>query len=69
MKPGGRLVLIDINYPADGNWLGTRLTRARKISGDLIRDTGKLLGEHGFDFEETEIGGFGSVHMYVCRRG
>ncbi len=68
LKPGGRLVLIDINYPADGNWLGTRLTRAWKVSGDLVRDTAKLLAENGFEFEETEIGGFGSVHMYVCRR-
>ncbi len=68
LKPGGRLVLIDINYPADRNWLGTRLTRCWQLAGDIIRDMHKILAAHGFDCEDFEIGGFGSVHMYVCHR-
>ena len=27
LKPGGRLILIDVNHPANHNWLGIRLTR------------------------------------------
>lgn len=68
LRPGGRFVLIDVNYPADRNWLGMRLTRFWQQTGDLIRDVAKLLEDHGFEFEDTEIGGFGSVHLYVCQK-
>ena len=64
----GRLVLIDINYPTDRNWIGTRLTRCWQWSGDIIRDMDRILIAHGFDYQDIEIGGFGSVHMYVCHR-
>jgi ubiquinone/menaquinone biosynthesis C-methylase UbiE len=65
---GGRLVLIDINYPADRNSLGTNLTRCWQLAGDIIRDIDQMLVAHGFDYEDIEIGGFGSVHMYICHR-
>ena len=68
LKRGGRLILIDVNYPADRNWLGMRLTRCWQHLGDIIRDVGKLLEEHGFDCEDREIGGFGSVHLYLCQK-
>jgi ubiquinone/menaquinone biosynthesis C-methylase UbiE len=65
---GGRLVLIDINYPADLNWVGTSLTRSWQLAGDTIRDLDQMLVAHGFEYEDVEIGGFGSVHMYICHR-
>jgi ubiquinone/menaquinone biosynthesis C-methylase UbiE len=68
LRPGGRLVLIDINYPGNRNWLGTRLTRMWQRGGDLIRDMDILLQGSGFDYSDTEIGGFGSVHLYVCHK-
>jgi len=68
LTPGGRLVLIDINYPADRNWVGTRLTRCWQLSGDIIRDMDHVLIAHDFDYEDIEIGGFGSVHLYICRK-
>jgi ubiquinone/menaquinone biosynthesis C-methylase UbiE len=68
LKPGGRLILIDMNHPANHNWLGMRLTSFWRHLGDIIRDVGKLLEDHGFDYEDREIGGFGSVHMYICQR-
>jgi ubiquinone/menaquinone biosynthesis C-methylase UbiE len=68
LVPGGRLVLIDINYPADLNWVGTRMTRLWQLAGDIIRDMDQMLIAHSFEYEDVEIGGFGSVHMYICRR-
>ncbi len=68
LVPGGRLVLIDVNYPGDRNWIGTRLTRSWQLAGDIIRDMDQMLAAHGFDYEDVEIGGFGSVHMYICHR-
>ncbi len=68
LRPGGRLVLIDVEYPADGNRLGMGVMRLWVGLGDLIRDLGKLLHEFGFDYTEEEIGGFGSVHLYVATK-
>ncbi|NNG16684.1 MAG: methyltransferase domain-containing protein [Gemmatimonadales bacterium] len=68
LRPGGRLVLMDVNYPGDRNWLGMRLTRMWQRVGDLIRDMDKLLQVAGFQYSDTEIGGFGSVHLYVCHK-
>ncbi len=67
LSSNGRLVLIDINYPSDRNWFGMRLTRCWQLSGDIIRDMDRLLIEQGFDYKDLEIGGFGSVHMYICQ--
>ena len=68
LKPAGRLVLIDINYPADGNRLGTWLTGLWKYAGDLIRDMGALFGEFGLEHVDHEIGGWGSVHLYLATK-
>ncbi len=68
LKPGGRLVIIDVEFPADRNRLGMGATRIWAALGDLIRDLGKLLHECGFDYTEEEIGGFGTVHLYVATK-
>lgn len=66
LRPGGRLVLIDVSYPLDGNWLGTRLADLWKLTGDLIRDMGELFRQVGFHYTDEEIGAWGSVHLYVA---
>ena len=68
LRPGGRLVLIDVNYPSDGNRLGTALVGMWKRSGDLIRDMDRQFGEFGFRVSQREIGGWGSVHLYVATK-
>lgn len=67
LKPDGKLTLIDINYPKDHNWLGTNLVRFWMAGGDIIRDMNKLFDELGWSFDEKEIGGFGSVHLYIAK--
>lgn len=67
LTPGGRLVLIDINFPQDGNRRGTALVqRVGKPFGDLIRDVARLLADAGLQVEDDEIGGWGSVHLYLA---
>jgi len=68
LKPGGRLVLIDNDYPADRNWLGMKMTRIWAALGDILRDMGVLFRRFGFDHTDREIGGFGSVHLYVAEK-
>jgi ubiquinone/menaquinone biosynthesis C-methylase UbiE len=68
LRSGGRLVLIDVNYPSDGNWLGTRLAEFWKSSGDILRDKEKLFDQLAFEYTHEEIGGWGSVHLFVARK-
>jgi ubiquinone/menaquinone biosynthesis C-methylase UbiE len=68
IKPGGRLVMIDVNYPQNGNWLGVCATRAWAIGGDIIRDIDALLQKFDFEYTSQEVGGFGSVHLYVAEK-
>jgi len=68
LKPGGKLVMIDIDYPKDRNRLGMALTKFWMASGDIIRDMGELFEELGWKFQVEEIGGFGSVHLYVAEK-
>jgi ubiquinone/menaquinone biosynthesis C-methylase UbiE len=65
LKPGGRIVMVDISYPLDGNLIGRTLTKAWKAGGDIIRDMPALFEKFGFEFSDQEIGGCGSVHLYV----
>jgi ubiquinone/menaquinone biosynthesis C-methylase UbiE len=68
LAPEGRLVLIDVNYPANGNWVGARLTSLWKRAGDLVRDMVELLRDAGLACSDEEIGGRGSIHLYVATR-
>ena len=68
LKGGGRLILIDVNYPTDGNYLGTMVTNAWRGAGDIIRDMGELFHEFNFDYTDQEIGGCGGVHLYIAMK-
>lgn len=63
LKRGGRLILVDVNYPLDRNWFGTRLTNFWKRAGDIIRDMEELFRRVGFSYSDEAIGGYGSVHL------
>ncbi len=68
LLPGGRFLLVDVNFPSDGNRLGTWATRAWIAFGDIVRDMAPLYEANGFSFVDQEIGGFGSVHYYLARK-
>ena len=68
LAPGGRLIIIDINYPNDGNLIGTWITRGFMYGGDLIRDLHTLLDSFPVEWKDLEIGGFGSVHLYYAEK-
>jgi ubiquinone/menaquinone biosynthesis C-methylase UbiE len=70
LVPRGRLVLVDVGYPTDGNRLGTALVeRVWKPAGDLVRDLPALLSGVGLAVRDVEIGGWGSVHLYLATKG
>ncbi len=68
LKPQGQLILIDINYPKNHNLLGSTLIEFWKYSGDLIRNMEKLFKKFNVKYNEQELGGFGSVHLYLCTK-
>ena len=68
LRPGGRLVMVDVNYPSNGNLVGRLLTKDWKAGGDIIRDMPALFAEFGLEWTEEEVGGFGSVHLYVAEK-
>ena len=68
LKKGGRLVLIDIDYPADRNWMGMRMIRFWIALGDILRDMGAIFRQFDFEYTDREIGGFGSVHLHVAEK-
>jgi ubiquinone/menaquinone biosynthesis C-methylase UbiE len=68
IKPGARLVMIDINYPLNQKFIGTKITQAWKAGGDLIRDMPALFEQFGFANQEEEVGAFGSVHLYLAEK-
>ena len=68
LRPGGRIVLIDVAPPGDGNWMGNALLGIWKRSGDVVRDLPELFESFGFGLQEQPIGGFGSIHLYIATK-
>ncbi len=68
LKRGGRLLIIDIYYPRNRNWLGMSLARFWQNSGDILREMDSLFDAMDIKYTEEEIGGFGSVHLYVAQK-
>jgi SAM-dependent methyltransferase len=68
LKPGARLILVDIGYPEDGNLMGRALARFNAATGDIIRDMPEIFTRHGFIFNHEVIGGFGTLHLYIAQK-
>ncbi len=67
LAPGGRLVLMEYDYPSDGNILGTYLTNRFRRSAQYV-DFKTLLNETGFTYEDHPVGSFGMCHMYIATK-
>lgn len=67
LKTGGRLLLVDFNYPKNRNVFGFAIVRLWERFGDISKDIDALLAAHKFDFEHRSVGGFGSVQLYIAK--
>lgn len=68
LRPGGRIVMIDIGYPHNGSRVGSAVVWLWKRTGDVIRDMPQLFERFGFDVAAEEVGGLGSVQLYVATK-
>lgn len=66
LKPGGRMVLMEINPPKEGE-PGTAfgLWLMRVLSMPMIPDLAGLITRTGFQLEDIPIGFFGIQHLYI----
>ena len=66
LKPRGKLILVDFDYPEDRNIFGYYFVRLWEKFGDIIKDIKALLGKYGFTYESSVVGGFGSVKLFIA---
>ncbi len=66
LKPGGRLIMVMVNFPDNHNTVGTLIVRLWKKSGEIIRDMPSVFKNYNFDFTEKEMGPYGVVHLYIA---
>jgi ubiquinone/menaquinone biosynthesis C-methylase UbiE len=68
LRPGGRLVLVDVTFPPDGNRMGTAFARLWERSGDVLRDLPALFRAAGLAYTDEPVGARGGVRLYVATR-
>ena len=68
LRPEGRLLIVDVNPPADRDPVGMAFARKweTRLNPDL--EMGRLFDQVGFSYEDRDVGGFGSVHLYVASK-
>lgn len=66
LKRNGKLLLMDFDYPADRNIIGYSLVKIGEMYGDVMRNLKKHMEGSVLEHKETYVGGFGSVHFFVC---
>ncbi|KAA3612017.1 MAG: class I SAM-dependent methyltransferase [Calditrichaeota bacterium] len=68
LKKGGMLLLVDIDYPNDKNFIGYQIVKLWEKLGDIIKDINSLLAKYGFEYQDIPVGGFGSVHLFIATK-
>lgn len=68
LKKGGKLIMVDIDYPHKRKGFGMQVTKAWIAMGDIIRDMDPIFRQFNFEFTDEEIGGFGSVHLFIAKK-
>ncbi|MBN2532017.1 MAG: class I SAM-dependent methyltransferase [Spirochaetales bacterium] len=64
IKPGGRLIMLDMNYPKKFHVVANFLILFYK-SECIIRDISGIFDSFKLTYSDMEIGGFGTVHLYI----
>lgn len=68
LKPEGKLLIVDFDYPNNKNIFGYFFVKLWERFGDIIKNIKLLLNKYNFEFKDIPVGGFGSVHLYLCTK-
>jgi len=58
----------ELQSTATGHFSTIQAFRPVNIQGDIVRDLEPLFRAFDFAFSEREIGGWGSVHLYLAKK-
>lgn len=65
LKPGGRLLLVDFDYPENRNRAGYYIAKFIDRSGDILKDIVSIIEDEKLIYERISIGAFGSVSLFI----
>jgi ubiquinone/menaquinone biosynthesis C-methylase UbiE len=66
LAPGGRMIMMEYDYPKDHNLLGTLTTIGiRRILRMAYFDFASMVRNTGYPHQDHAVGGFGCLHMFV----
>jgi hypothetical protein len=68
LAPGGRLLLMESNYPKDHNRVGMLLMSVPRMLRMPLRDIDALLAGVGFSYQDLPLGMAGILHLYVAQK-
>ena len=68
LKPQGRLIILDYDYPEDRNFWGFLMVRFMEVCGDIMKDLGKVIEDQGATYTRKTVGGWGSVQLFVVQK-
>jgi len=68
LKRGGKLLLVDFDYPKNRNRFGYMIVKLWEKFGDIIKDINLLLTKYDFEYKDISVGGFGSVHLFIAQK-
>ena len=68
LVPGGRLVMLEYDYPVDGNRVGTMIVNWARRNKVPYLNFGPLLKSVGFEHEDHALGWWGVLHMYIAHK-
>ncbi|MEX1376459.1 MAG: methyltransferase domain-containing protein [Eubacteriales bacterium] len=68
MKPDGKLLLMDYDFPENRNVFGYLMVKLIETSGDIIRNVAEIIENCGCTYTKKSIGGFGSIFLFIIRK-
>jgi ubiquinone/menaquinone biosynthesis C-methylase UbiE len=68
LKQGGKLLLVDFDYPKNRNRFGYMIVKLWEKCGDIIKNINSVLTKYDFEYEDISVGGFGSVHLFIATK-
>jgi len=68
LKPGGRLLLLDYDFPSNRNIFGYWMVAFMEKCGDIIKDINTLINDSGCSYVKKIIGGSGSVQLFIITK-
>ena len=68
MKPGGKLIMIDYDYPENRNVFGYLTVKLIEASGDIIRNVPEIAERCGCTCSKKTVGSFGSIILFIIEK-